>query len=427
MGVPWFRMIMMIVMLSSDDVEGALANVAHVLLGWSLRELFHILQQVIIVPKLVRAGRVHPEVWRRAKFPWTAVCFHLACSGGVQWGLHKAGRARLGYFLIITTGALPVFKCLTYPRVWPMVPFVAWVLYATWYFEGAQELFVGLALFQGVATAQETRAYYFGPSATWSFAIWLVAFAASFPIVVIFGAAYFYSHKFERFIRRRKKPEYETLWSYFERYARALGYSDEEGEDPFRVLGVGRHATSSQVRKRYRDLSMRYHPDKTGNDPSKKELFLKIQKAMEMITNGVADDARPAREQAVRDRVFATIARCGSLWTIVAIWIVISIGHGVVHLAKRRADDESGAADGREPMTVGPSFVGANIFGFNRHRPRPRGVENLNAGGARVVGNRRVTAPSGPAPVIDADADEIETTADDDASPKTSTNDGRTS
>jgi hypothetical protein len=172
---------------------------------------------------------------------------------------------------------------------------------------------------------------------------------------------------------------------------------------------------------------MRYHPDKTGNDPSKKELFLKIQKAMEMITNGVADDARPAREQAVRDRVFATIARCGSLWTIVAIWIVISIGHGVVHLAKRRADDESGAADGREPMTVGPSFVGANIFGFNRHRPRPRGVENLNAGGARVVGNRRVTAPSGPAPVIDADADEIETTADDDASPKTSTNDGRTS
>ena len=227
MGVPWFRMIMMIVMLSSDDVEGALANVAHVLLGWSLRELFHILQQVIIVPKLVRAGRVHPEVWRRAKFPWTAVCFHLACSGGVQWGLHKAGRARLGYFLIITTGALPVFKCLTYPRVWPMVPFVAWVLYATWYFEGAQELFVGLALFQGVATAQETRAYYFGPSATWSFAIWLVAFAASFPIVVIFGAAYFYSHKFERFIRRRKKPEYETLWLYFERYARALGYSDE--------------------------------------------------------------------------------------------------------------------------------------------------------------------------------------------------------
>ena len=75
-------MIMMIVMLSSDDVEGALANVAHVLLGWSLRELFHILQQAIIVPKLVRAGRVHPEVWRRAKFPWTAVCFHLACSGG---------------------------------------------------------------------------------------------------------------------------------------------------------------------------------------------------------------------------------------------------------------------------------------------------------------------------------------------------------
>ena len=50
-----------------------------------------------------------------------------------------------------------------------------------------------------------------------------------------------------------------------------------------------------------------------------------------------------------------------------------------------------------------------------------------DAGGARIVGNRRVTAPSGPAPVVDADDDEIETTAADDASPKTSTNDGRTS
>ena len=66
-------------------------------------------------------------------------------------GVTQGGAGAFGIFFDNHHRRGALFKCLTYPRVWPMVPFVAWVLYATWYFEGAQELFVGLALFQGVA------------------------------------------------------------------------------------------------------------------------------------------------------------------------------------------------------------------------------------------------------------------------------------
>ena len=174
------------------------------------------------MPKLVRAGRVHPEVWRRAKFPWTAVCFHLACSGGVQWGLHKAGRARLGYFLIITTGVARVQVSHVSARVaHGAVRGVGAVRNVV--FRGRAGVVRRFSFVPGRGHGAGDTPPDFGPSATWSFAIWLVAFAASFPILVIFGAAYFYSHKFERFIRRRKKPEYETLWLYFERYARRIG------------------------------------------------------------------------------------------------------------------------------------------------------------------------------------------------------------
>jgi hypothetical protein len=404
MGVPWFRIAMMIAMMSSDDVEGVCASIAHVILSWSLREFFGICQQMIMIPKLVRAGKVHPESWRRARVPYVSIAFYGAVSAGVQWGLHAAGRARLGYFLIITAGVLPVFKCVTYPYLWPIVPFLGFILHTVWRLEGVRELFVGLTLYQGVSTAQEVRGWYFGPNVFWSLAIWLVAFAAVMPILLIFGAAYFHSNWFERVIRRRKKPEYQKLWWYFEQYASLLGYETEEGEDPFRVLGVSRTSTSTQIRKRFRDLSMKYHPDKTGNDQKKKEMFIKVQRAMETITKGTYEDTRPSDEHVVRERAFATIARCGSLWGLIAIWLALSITAAIGYLIRRRLakdDPEAAEAENQPRMHTGPSFVGADIFGMgDRRRARRPHVDNTNAGGARVVGNMRVATPSGQAPRI---------------------------
>jgi len=402
-SLPWFRIAMTIVMLSSDDVEGALTNIAYVVLGWSLKEVFGIVQQLVLLPKLVALGKVHPEAWRRAKIPYGALFFLVGLSAGVQWALYETGRGRLGYFLILTTGALPTFKCAVYPRVWPIGPFLAAMIYGVWRFEGVKELFVGLVLFQGVATAQELWTYYLGPSAFWSFVIWAVTFACIAPIPVIFAAAYFYPKLVDRVIRRRKKPEYVDMWAKFEWYAKLLGFSDAEGVDPFRTLGLSRTATSAQIRKRYRDLSMVYHPDKTGNDPAKTAMFIKIQKAMDMVTKGTFDDARPADERAVHERVFSTISRCGALTPVIAIWLGLSILSGLGYLIRRGAssDAEDAAEDAYSDPRVGASFVGSNIFGYGSGRRARRGtarVENTNAGGARVVAGRRIATPAGPGP-----------------------------
>uniref|UniRef100_A0A1X7T4I5 DnaJ homolog subfamily B member 9 n=1 Tax=Amphimedon queenslandica TaxID=400682 RepID=A0A1X7T4I5_AMPQE len=52
---------------------------------------------------------------------------------------------------------------------------------------------------------------------------------------------------------------------------------ESEEWDPFKILGIDRGATMSQIKKQYRLLSMTHHPDK-GGDP---EVFTKIAKAYE--------------------------------------------------------------------------------------------------------------------------------------------------
>jgi hypothetical protein len=148
---------------------------------------------------------------------------------------------------------------------------------------------------------------------------------------------------------------------------------------------------------------MVYHPDKTGNDPAKTAMFIKIQKAMDMVTKGTFDDARPADERAVHERVFSTISRCGALTPVIAIWLGLSILSGLGYLIRRGAssDAEDAAEDAYSDPRVGASFVGSNIFGYGSGRRARRGtarVENTNDGGARVVAGRRIATPAGPGP-----------------------------
>ena len=37
--------------------------------------------------------------------------------------------------------------------------------------------------------------------------------------------------------------------------------------DPFEILGLAKDASKSQIKKRYRHLSKRFHPDLNPNDP----------------------------------------------------------------------------------------------------------------------------------------------------------------
>mmetsp|Transcript_23121 Transcript_23121/g.54664 ORF Transcript_23121/g.54664 Transcript_23121/m.54664 type:complete len:317 (+) Transcript_23121:119-1069(+) len=62
----------------------------------------------------------------------------------------------------------------------------------------------------------------------------------------------------------------------------------ENGEDPYEVLGITKDATESEVKKAYRKLALKHHPDKQNTEESRKqasEVFAKISNAYEILSD----------------------------------------------------------------------------------------------------------------------------------------------
>jgi DnaJ-class molecular chaperone len=53
--------------------------------------------------------------------------------------------------------------------------------------------------------------------------------------------------------------------------------------DPYDVLGVGKTATAGEIKKAYRQLAKKYHPDHNKTDPKAKERFAEINSAYEIV------------------------------------------------------------------------------------------------------------------------------------------------
>ncbi|XP_059385066.1 dnaJ homolog subfamily C member 16-like isoform X2 [Carassius carassius] len=62
----------------------------------------------------------------------------------------------------------------------------------------------------------------------------------------------------------------------------SLAYSPEF--DPYKVIGVSRHASQAEIKKVYKRLAREWHPDK-NKSPGAEDMFIKITKSYEILSN----------------------------------------------------------------------------------------------------------------------------------------------
>src|SRR5437764_14763344 len=56
-----------------------------------------------------------------------------------------------------------------------------------------------------------------------------------------------------------------------------------QNKDFYAVLGVSASATQDDIKKQYRKLAARYHPDKNPNDPKAADRFKEISEAYQVL------------------------------------------------------------------------------------------------------------------------------------------------
>lgn len=56
-------------------------------------------------------------------------------------------------------------------------------------------------------------------------------------------------------------------------------------EDYYKVLGVDKNAGAAQIKKAYRKLALKYHPDKTKGDKALEAKFKKISEAYAVLSD----------------------------------------------------------------------------------------------------------------------------------------------
>ena len=56
-------------------------------------------------------------------------------------------------------------------------------------------------------------------------------------------------------------------------------------DDYYEILGINKNASEDEIKKAYRKLAMKYHPDKNPNNKEAEEKFKKINEAYEILSD----------------------------------------------------------------------------------------------------------------------------------------------
>ena len=92
--------------------------------------------------------------------------------------------------------------------------------------------------------------------------------------------------------QKQRKKFWEEWDRIYEEFLNGMG-EPPNLEKYYKVLGLDTNATLRQIKRRYRELALKYHPDRCTDKKTAEKKFIKIVEAYEMIIRYRKEDPEP--------------------------------------------------------------------------------------------------------------------------------------